>query len=93
MAIKQPTRLRFELHEDPPVEGGPLDRLLISHVGSVIEGVQTRRGACYTLSMSADRVQPAERCYFTFVVVFESQVVAVVRRLVPFTYTATYLPR
>ena len=32
-------------------------------------------------------------CYFTFVVVFESQVVAVVRRLVPFTNTATYLPR
>jgi len=30
--------------------------------------------------------------YFTFVVVFESHVVAVVRRLVPFTSTATYLP-
>ena len=31
--------------------------------------------------------------YRTFAVVFESQVVAVVRRLVPFTNTATYLPR
>ena len=29
----------------------------------------------------------------TAAVVFESQVVAVVRRLVPFTNTATYLPR
>jgi hypothetical protein len=29
------------------------------------------------------------RPYFTFVVVVESQVVAVVRRLVPFTSTAT----
>jgi len=38
-------------------------------------------------------VQPAERCYLTFAVVFESQVVAVVRRLVPVTSTATYLPR
>jgi hypothetical protein len=31
--------------------------------------------------------------YLTFAVVFESQVVAVVRRLVPVTSTATYLPR
>ena len=43
--------------------------------------------------MSADRVQPAERCYFTFVVVFESQVVAKAPTLVPVTRTATYLPR
>ena len=33
------------------------------------------------------------RRYRTFAVVFESQVVAVVRRLVPVTSTATYLPR
>ena len=33
------------------------------------------------------------RPYLTFAVVFESQVVATVRRLVPVTYTATYLPR
>ena len=33
------------------------------------------------------------RCYLIFTVVFESQVVAVVRRLVPVTNTATCLPR
>ena len=33
------------------------------------------------------------RRYLIFAVVFESQVVAVVRRLVPVTNTATYLPR
>ena len=33
------------------------------------------------------------RRYLTFAVVFESQVVAVVPKLVPFTNTATYLPR
>jgi hypothetical protein len=37
--------------------------------------------------------QPAERRYLIFAVVFESQVVAVVRRLVPVTSTATYFPR
>ena len=47
----------------------------------------------YTRSMGTYWVRPAERCYFTFAVVFESQVVAVVRRLVPVTSTATYLPR
>jgi hypothetical protein len=47
----------------------------------------------YTLSMGTYWVRPAERCYLTFEVVFESQVVAVVRRLVPFTNTATYFPR
>ena len=31
--------------------------------------------------------------YLTVAVVFESQVVAVVRRLVPVTNTATYFPR
>jgi hypothetical protein len=47
----------------------------------------------YTLSMGTYWVRPAERRYLTFEVVFESQVVAVVRRLVPVTSTATYLPR
>ena len=47
----------------------------------------------YTLSMGTYWVQLAERCYRTFAVVFESQVVAVVRRLVPVTSTATYFPR
>jgi hypothetical protein len=47
----------------------------------------------YTLSMGTYWVRPAERCYLIFVVVFESQAVAVVRRLVPVTSTATYLPR
>jgi hypothetical protein len=37
MAIKQPTRLGFKLHENPPVECGSLARLLISHAASVIE--------------------------------------------------------
>ncbi len=47
----------------------------------------------YTHSMGTYWVRPAERRYRTFAVVLESQVVAVVRRLVPFTNTATYLPR
>ena len=47
----------------------------------------------YTLSMGTYWVQPAEGCYLTFAVVFESQVVAEARRLVPVTNTATYLPR
>jgi hypothetical protein len=47
----------------------------------------------YTPSMGTYWVQPAERRYLIFAVVFESQVVAVVRRLVPVTSTATYLPR
>jgi hypothetical protein len=37
MAIKQPTRLGFKLHENPPVESGSFDRLLISHGASVME--------------------------------------------------------
>ena len=45
------------------------------------------------VAMHAWWVQLAERCYLTFVVVFESQVVAAVPRLVPVTSTATYLPR
>jgi len=45
------------------------------------------------VAMHAWWVQPAERCYLTFAVVLASQVVAVVRRLVPLTSTVTYLPR
>ena len=37
MAIQQSGGLRFKLHEDPSVEGGPFGRLLISHGESVKE--------------------------------------------------------
>ncbi len=47
----------------------------------------------YTLSMGTYWVRRAERCYLILAVVFDSQAVAVVRRLVPVTSTATYLPR
>ena len=47
----------------------------------------------YTHSMGTHWVWLDARRYLTFAVVFESQVVAVVRRLVPVTSTATYLPR
>jgi hypothetical protein len=47
----------------------------------------------YTRSMGTYWVRRAERCYLILAVVFDSQAVAVVRRLVPVTSTATYLPR
>ena len=45
------------------------------------------------VAMHAWWVQLAELCYLTFAVVFESHEVVAVRRLVPFTKTATYFPR
>jgi hypothetical protein len=45
MAIQQSGGLRFELHEDPSVEGGPFGRLLISHGESLIEVAKTIHGA------------------------------------------------
>ena len=47
----------------------------------------------YTRSMGTYWVWFGARCYLIVAVVFESQVVAAVRRLVPVTSTATYLPR
>ena len=47
----------------------------------------------YTRSMGTYWVWLDARRYLILAVVFESQVVAVVRRLVPVTSTATNLPR
>jgi hypothetical protein len=45
MAIQQSGGLRFKLHEDPSVEGGPFGRLLISHGESLMEVAKTIHGA------------------------------------------------
>jgi hypothetical protein len=45
VAIQQPGGFGLELVEDPPVEGGSLARLLVSHGQSVGEVAQTGRGS------------------------------------------------
>jgi hypothetical protein len=45
VAIQQPGGFGLQLVEDPPVEGGPLAWLLVSHIQSVGEDTKTGRGS------------------------------------------------
>jgi hypothetical protein len=52
VAIKQSGGFGFQLVEDPPVEGGSLARLLVSHIPILGEVAQTGRGSIWLYRLS-----------------------------------------